>query len=133
MSSESLEIKIVGVDKETIKVSPDKKECWIVAFKLSSKPDQAWERNFYEVHQKNRNAMKRSAQVIENSISVEVSALDDLQKVLDVIKIEVAETNALGEADHQKKLKIHQELEDLQKRQRDSTQKFKEDSDNLAF
>lgn len=102
-------------------------------FKLSTKPDTAWQKKFYEVHQKDTNAMKRKAQVVEDTIHAEVSSLDDLQKVLDVVKIEVAETNALCEADYQKKLRIREELETLQQKQRDATQKFREDSDKLVF
>ena len=133
MSIESEEIKIVGVEKDAIRVSPDKKDYWVVLFKLSLKPDQTWEKKFYEVQQKDTNAMKRKAQIVENAISVDVSSMDDLQKVLDIIKIEVAETNVLCEADYQKKVKIRQELEGLQQKQRDATQKFKEDSDKLKF
>ena len=133
MSGESQEIKIVGVDKESVRMSSDKKDYWVVLFKLSLKPDQFWEKKFYEVQQKDTNAMKRKAQIVENSISVEVSGIDDLQKVLDVLKIEVAETNVSCEEDHQKKLKIRQELETLHQKQRDATQKFKEDADKLMF
>ena len=133
MSSENQEIKIVSVDKEAIRVSSDKKDYWVVPFKLSLKPDQSWQEKFYEVQQKDINVMKRRANVVENSINVDVSSMDDLQKVLHAIKIEVAETNILCEADYLKKMKIRQELEALQQKQRDSTQKFKEDSDNLVF
>jgi hypothetical protein len=133
MGSESQEIKVVGVDKEAIRVSSDKKDFWVVPFILSPKPDQSWERKFYEVQQKNTNLLKRKAHVVDNCISTEVASMDDLQKILDVIKIEVAETNVLCEADNQKKLKIRQELESLQQRQRDSTQKFKGDADKLIF
>lgn len=133
MDSESQEIKIIGVDKEAIRVSSDKKDFWVIPFKLSLKPDQIWERKFYEVQQKDSNPLKRKVRVGESVIEVELSGTDDLQKVFDVVKIEVAQTNALCEQDYQKKVKIRHELEDLQKRDRDSTQKFKEDSDKLTF
>ncbi|MCX5680797.1 MAG: hypothetical protein NT079_00640 [Candidatus Omnitrophica bacterium] len=133
MSTESQEIKIIGIDKEAIRVSLEKNNFCTILFKFSLKPDQSWEQKFYEVQQKNTSAMKRKAHLIGSTISVEVSNIDDLQKVLDVIKIEVTETNVLREADYQKKMKIHQELEALQQKQRDATQKFKEDSDKLVF
>ena len=133
MGGESQDIKIVGVDREEIKISSDKNECWIVPFKLSVNPEDAWQKKFYEVQQKDTNVMKRKARVVENCISVEVSGADDLQKVLDVLKIEVAETNVLCEEDYQKKMRVRQQLEALQKKQRDATQQFKEDSDNLVF
>lgn len=132
MSEGCQEIRIIGVDKETIRVSSEK-DYWVVPFKLSLKPDQSWERKFYEVQQKDANPMKRKVRFVENSIIVEVSGIDDLQKVLDVIKIEVTETNVLCEEDYQKKLKIRKELEALQKKQRNATQKFKDDADKLMF
>ena len=133
MSEERQEIKIIGIDKDAIKTDPDKKEYWAVPFKLSSKPDQNWEQNFYEVKKKNANALRRKSKILENSIIVEVSSADDLQKILDVLKIEVVETNVLCEKDYQKRLEIRRELEALQKAQRDATQKFKDDADKLAF
>ena len=133
MSGESQEIKIVGVDKEAIKTDSDKKEHWVVPFKLSLNPDQSWQDKYYEVQKKNTNAMKRKSQLVENTIIVEVSGADDLQKVLDALKIEVVEANVLCEKDYQKKMRIRQELEALQKEQKDATQKFKDDSDKLVF
>jgi hypothetical protein len=133
MSSESQEIKIVGVDKEAIGISVDKKDFWSIPFKLSLKPEQTWEKKFFEIQQKDISAIKRKARVIGDSITVEVTSLDDLQKILDVVKVEVAQTNVLCEEDYQKKLKIRQQLEDLQQKQRDTTQKLKEDSDKLVF
>lgn len=130
---ESQEIKIVSVDKEAIQVGMDKKDFCVIPFKLSAKPDETWEKKFYEVQQKDKSAMKRKAHLIKDVISLEVSSLDDLQKVLDAVKIEVVETNALCEADYQTKKKIRQELESLQQKRRDATQKFKEDSDKLVF
>ncbi len=133
MTNEHQEIKIIGIDKEAIKVSSDKQNFWTVPFKLSARVDQAWERKFYDVQQKDANVMKRKTQVGGDFIKVEVSELDDLQKVLDVIKIEVAQTNALCEEDYQKKEKLRQDLEALQKKQSNATQKFKDDSDKLQF
>ena len=133
MSGENQEIKIIAIDKEAIKVSSDKKDFWVIPFKLSGNPDQIWERKFYDVQQKDKSAMKRKVYVIKDTLGVEVSSTDDLQKILDVIKVEVAETNVLCEEDYQRKVKIRQELESLQQKQRDATQKFKEDSDKLVF
>jgi len=133
MSAEGQEIKIVGVDKDAIVVSVDKNDYWVVPFKLSSTPDQFWEKKFYEVQQKDTSTLKRKVRVSGDAISAEVASLDDLQKILDVIKVEVTQTNVLCEEDYQKKLKIRQQLEDLQKKQRDSTQKFKDASDKLVY
>ncbi|MBN1870281.1 MAG: hypothetical protein JW847_06895 [Candidatus Omnitrophica bacterium] len=133
MSGENQEIKIVGVDKEAIRTGSDTKEHWVVPFKLSLKPDQSWQARFYEIQKRDANIMKRKLQLDENSIIAEVSAADDLQKVLDAVKVMVVEANVLCEKDYQKKLKIRQELEVLQKEQRDATQKFKDDSDRLVF
>ncbi len=77
--------------------------------------------------------MKRKAHLIEDTISVEVSGIDDLKTVFDFVKIEVVETNALFEEDHQRKKKIREELATLQQKQRDATQKFREDADKLVF
>lgn len=133
MGSEKEEIKIVGVDKEAIKVSPDKQDFWTIHFKLSCTPEQSWERKFSEVHQKDSNALKRKTQVIKDFIKVEVSEKDDLQKILDTIKLEIVQTNVLCEEDFQKKLKLRQELDALQQKQSNATQKFKDDSDKLNF
>lgn len=133
MGGEHQEIRIVGIDKEAIKISSDKQSFWTIPFKLSAKVDQAWERKFYDVQQKDANAMKRKTQVGGDFIRVEVSEMDDLQKVLDAVKIEVVRTNALCEEDYQKKEKVRQDLETLQKKQTNATQKFKEASDKLQF
>jgi hypothetical protein len=133
MDGEGQVIKVVGVDKEAIRTASDKKDYWVVPFRLSFKPDQNWEKKFYEVHQKNAHVMKRKAQIAESLMQVEVNSTDNLQKVLDVIKAEILETNTLCSVDYQHKMKIRKDLEELQQKQRDSTQKFKEDSDNLSF
>ena len=133
MSGETQEIKIVGVDKDKIVISSDKKEYWVVSFTLSSSPDASWQKKFYDVQQKDASSMKRKAQIVENSLNVDVPSSDDLQKVLDDLKIQVAKANVLCEEDYQTKMKVRQELEDLQQRRKDSTQKFKDDSDKLIF
>ena len=133
MGEESQEIKIVGIDKEAIRTASDKKEHWIVPFKLSSTPDQSWQEKFYEVQKRDLSPMKRKSQLLDNAIVVEVFGADDLQKILDALKIVVAQANVLCESDFQKKLKIRQDLEALHKEQRDATQKFKDDSDQLKF
>ena len=114
---ESREIKIVNVNKEAIKTGPDKKDFWIIPFKLSQEPDQSWERIFSEIQKKDEDAMKRKAQVVGGCLEVEISETDDLQKVLDVLKVEVAEVNVQCEEDHQRKLKIRQELEEMRQRE----------------
>lgn len=133
MSNESREVKICGVNKDEIKMSPDKREYWVVPFRLSLSPDEPWQKKFYEVQQRDPNVMKRKARVSGDIMSVDVQAAEDLQKILDVLKIEVAETNVLCEEDYQTKLKIRRDLEALQKKQQDATLQLKEDSDKLKF
>ncbi len=133
MPEENEDIKIIGVDKEAIKISSEKGEYWSVPFRLSHVPDQSWHKKFHEVREKDKSLLKRKAQVSEKTINVEVSGADDLQKVLDALKVQIAETNILCAEDYQKKLKIRQELEDLQQKQRDITAKFKDDAVKLKF
>ena len=133
MSDEHQEIKVVGVDKEAIEMIAGKQSFWVIPFKLSLRPNQVWETKFYEVQQRDKNAMKRKARFQEDLIKVEVSEMDDLQKVLDAIRMEVAETNALCEGDYQTKMRIRQEVEALQRKQGDVTKQFKDDSDKLKF
>lgn len=130
---ESREIKIVNVNKEAIKTSPDKKDFWIVPFKLSQEPDQSWERIFSEAQKKDKDAMKRKTQVVGGCLEVEISETDDLQKVLDVLKGKVAEVNVQCEEDYQKKLRIRQELEEMRQREIKATQKLRDVSDKLEF
>lgn len=133
MDSEGQEIRIVGVDKEAIKLSPDKKDCWTVHFKLSGSPDHSWEKKFYETHQRDKNIMKRKAYVEGDCIKIEIAETDDLQKILDAIKIIVLEANVLCGQDHQVRVKIRQELEVLRQRQADATRKLQEDIHKLKF
>jgi hypothetical protein len=133
MGDETQEIKVVGIDKEAIQLSADGKDLWVVPFKLSQKPDQSWERKFYEIQEKDKNAMKRKARVVDNYIRVEIAGSDNLQNVLDVVKAEIVDTNVLWDADYQKKMKVRRDLEDLQQRQTTAVNKLKADSDNLVF
>ena len=133
MDSEYQEIKIVGVDKEAIKLSSDKKGFWVVFFKLSQKPDSDWERKFCEIEEKNSDVMKRKGVIINGSLEVYIFENDDLQAVLDALKVEVAETNAQCSEDYQKKLKIRQEIEGLRQRESNARQKFQDDADKLNF
>jgi len=132
MSDDCQKIRIVGVDKAAIDMRAGR-QIWAIPFKFSSKPDQDWEKKFYEVQQRDKNVMKRHMRIVGDVITVEVSELDDLQKVLDAMRLEVAETNVLCEGDHQTKLKVRRELEALQQKQGDVTKKFKDDSDKLQF
>lgn len=133
MGEESQEVKIIGINKEAIKSVSEKKERWIVSFTLSVKPDQSWEEKFYEALKRGDDPMGRKSHLQGNAMLVEVSAKDDLQEILDGLKITVAEANILCEEDYQKKLQIRRDLEELQKKQRDDTQKLKDDSDKLIF
>jgi len=133
MSDDCQEIKVAGVDKDGIEMNAGTHSLWGVPFQLSSKPYPDWERRFYEVQKSATNVTKRTMRIIGDKIKLDVSELDDLQKVLDVLMVVVAETNALCERDYQKKMKIRQELETLQRKQGDVTQKLKDGSDKLQF
>ena len=132
MSGVCQELKVIGVDKEAIKMISGT-QTWVIPFKLSLKPDQDWEKKFYDVHQQGKNVMKRKMKFVGDFIIVEVSEVDDLQKILDAIRLEVTETNVLCEGEYQTKLKVRRELEALQQKQGDATNKFKDDSDKLQF
>ena len=133
MGGENQEVKIISVDKAAIRTGVDKKNQWFVPFKLSLSPDRSWQEKFYEVQQKNTATAKRKSQLVKDLIIVEVSGDDDLQKILDMLKIEVLEANTLCEDDYQKKIKLREDLETLQREQKNATQKFKDDSDKLMF
>ena len=132
MSGVCQELKVIGVDKEAIKMISGT-QTWVIPFKLSLKPDQDWEKKFYDVHQQGKNVMKRKMKFVGDFIIVEVSEVDDLQKILDAIRLEVTETNVLCEGEYQTKLKVHRELEALQLKQVDATKKFQDNSDKLKF
>lgn len=133
MDSESQEIKIIGVEREAIKPSSDKKNFWVVPFTLSRRPDESWERKLREIQEEDDDEMKRQARVLGDSLEVQISENDDLQKIFDVIKKEVAEANKQCEEDHEKKLKIRRQLEEVRQKQANSMQKFKDDADKLEF
>ncbi|MDP2653754.1 MAG: hypothetical protein Q8Q08_06955 [Candidatus Omnitrophota bacterium] len=133
MSVEDLEIKIVGVDKARIRESETSGGIWIVPFKLSSKPDESWVRNFNELFRKNANIRKRKAHVIEDCIEVSVAGVDDTQQVLDVIKADVADTNSACREIFLKKIRMQEALKTLQQTQADTLQKIKDDVEKLKF
>jgi hypothetical protein len=133
MSDERQEIKVVGVDKAAIEMSSGKESLWGIPFKLSSKPNQDWERKFYEVQKSDANVMKRRMEFKDDCIKVDVSEMDDLQKILDLVRVAVTKANVLYEGDYQKKMKIRQDLEELQHKQGDVTKKLRDDSDKLQF
>ena len=83
MSDDCQEIKVVGIDKEAIEMRSGK-QIWGIPFKLSLKPDQDWQKKFYDVQQRDKNVMKRRIKIVGDFITVEVFEMDDLQKVLDV-------------------------------------------------
>jgi len=132
MNDECNDIKVVSVDREAIKMTLGK-QIWGVPFKLSSIPSQDWMNKFYEVQHKDVNDMKRKIKIEEDIITVEIFEMDNLQKVLDAISHEVAQTNILCDGDFQKKLKVRHDFEVLQQRQGDATKKFQNDSDSLKF
>src|SRR3989338_2315837 len=110
MGEETRDIRIIGVDKEAIKIGSGKLENWVIPFKLSLAPDEHWQRNFHEVQKKNADIMKRKLQVTGDAMMVEIFGADDLQKVLDVLKIEIVAVNAVCEKDYQKRMQLRQQL-----------------------
>lgn len=147
MDGEVEEVKIIGVDKERIGFSTGKNVCWVVPLKLSVAPNESWRKKFGEVQlendkvqqdndevqQENDDDMKRNAHVDGNFLKVEMADADDLQQVLDALKVDVEKVNVLCEEEYQQKVKIRQELEALQKKRREETQRLKDDSDKLTF
>lgn len=133
MSTEEQVIKIVGVDKERIRESAVNKGGWILPFKLSAKPNESWERYFYDAHRKNTNPRKRDAKLINDYIEVQIAETDNQQQILDLLNVDVATSNSVYMEVYLKKIQIQDEMKALQLKQVGVLQRLKEDSDHLKF
>lgn len=130
---EEQSIKIVGVIKESIREHATVKNGWILPFKLSEKPNDSWERNFFEVHRKSTNPKKKEVKLIKDYIEVQVVETDNQQQVLEVLNEEVTTTNEVYRDIYLKKMQMQDDLKVQQLRQQGVLQKLKDDSDQLKF
>ncbi|MBP6343706.1 MAG: hypothetical protein KA403_07225 [Candidatus Omnitrophica bacterium] len=126
-------ISIIAVDKENIRESLVVKGGWVVPFKLSAKPNDSWERHFYEVHRKNTNPKKKAAKLVNDCIEVQVLETDVQQQALDMIKEDVENTNVAYKDVFLKKIQLQDDMKALQLRQQGVLQKLRDDSSNLKF
>lgn len=133
MSAGEQEIKIVAVDKEHIRESAVAKGGWVIPFKLSAKPNESWERHFYEVHRKNTNPKKKDVKIIDDCLEVQFSEADNQQKALDMLNEDITNTNTVYKELYLKKIQVQDDLKALQIRQLGVMQKLKDDSDGLKF
>ena len=133
MSSEEQVITIIGVDKERIRESAVVKGGWIIPFKLSAKPNESWERHFYETHRKNINPKKKDVKLIDDCIEVQFAETDNQQQALDMLKVDVENANTIYKDIYLKKIQIQDEMKALQVRQAGVMQKLKDDTDKLKF
>lgn len=127
------EIRVVGVDAGHIREHSALQSTWVIPFRLSSKPDESWVRNFNDVFKKNTNVDKKKAHVVGDHIEVNVTQLDNQQQVLDLLKKDIADTNAIYRDMCQQKMKIQDDLKALQKANSDTLLKMKSDAENLKF
>jgi|SRR3989338_229694 len=128
-----LEIRVIGVDQGRIREHGTLESTWIVPYRLSSKPDESWVRNFNEIFKKNVNIEKKKAHVVGDFIEVNLSSSDDQQKVLDLLKQDIKDTNAACQAIYEHKMKMQDDLKALQKTHANIIQKIKDDAENLKF
>jgi|GEM_PF-2186290 len=133
MSDEVQDIRVVGIDKEKIAMSTEKQSLWIVPFKLSVTPNLDWERKYFEVRGRDKKVHKQQSQLVGDHINVEVSEVDDLQKILEAVRAEVASTNVLCGEEQKQKMKLRSDLETLQQKQTAVTNKLKDAADKLQF
>jgi septal ring factor EnvC (AmiA/AmiB activator) len=133
MSDEVQDVRVVGIDKDRIAMSADKQSLWIVPFKLSATPNSDWERKYFEVRGRDKKVHKQQSQLSGDHINVEVSELDDLQKILEVVRAEVESTNVLCGEEQKQKQKLRSDLETLQQKQTAVTNKLKDAADKLKF
>ena len=133
MSSEEQLITIVGLDKERIRESAVNKGGWILPFKLSAKPNESWERYFYEAHRKSTNPKKKDVKIIDDCIEVQFSENDNQQQALDMLNEDVTNANSVYKEVYLKKIQIQDEMKALQLKQVGTLRKLKEDSEHLKF
>ena len=133
MSSEELEIKIISVEKDRIRESALIKGGWVIPFKLSAKPNESWERHFYEAHRKNPDPKKKDIKIVNDCIEVQFTENDNLQKALEMLKVDVDSANVVYKDIYLKKIQIQEDLKALQLKQVGVLQKLKDESDGLKF
>lgn len=133
MSSEEFEIKITAVEKDRIRESAVIKGGWVITFKLSAKPNESWERHFYEAHRKNTDPKKKDVKIVNDCVEVQFSENDNLQKALEMLKADVDAANLVYKDIHLKKIQIQEDLKALQLKQVGVLQKLKDESDALKF
>jgi len=126
-------ITIVGVEKDRIRESAVIKGGWVIPFKLSAKPNESWERYFYEAHRKNTNPKKKDVKIVDDCVEVQFSESENQQQSLDMVKEDVDLANAVYKDICMKKIQIQDELKALQLRQIGVLQKIKDESDQLKF
>jgi hypothetical protein len=126
-------IKIISVDKEHIRESAVIKGGWIIPFKLSAKPNESWERHFYEVHRKSVNPKKKDVKLIEGYVEVQFSEGDNQQQALDMLNEDVTNTNTIYRDVYLKKIQIQDDMKAQQLKQQGVLQKLKNDSEGLKF
>jgi hypothetical protein len=130
---EEQSIKIISVDKENIRESAVIKGGWIIPFKLSAKPNESWERHFYEVHRKSVNPKKKDVKLIEDFIEVQFSEVDNQQLALDMLNEDVNNTNTIYRDVYLKKIQIQDDMKALQLKQLGVLKKLQDESESLKF
>lgn len=130
---EEQEIRVIAVDKEHIRESPTIKGGWIIPFKLSAKPNESWERHFYEVHRKNVNPKKKAAKIINDTMELQFSETDKQQLALDLLNEDINNTNIIYKEVYLKKIQLQDDMKALQIKQQEMLEKLKNDSNDLKF
>ena len=128
-----LDIRVIGVEQTRIREHSSLQGTWIVPFRLSARPDESWVRNFNDICKKNMNVDKKKAHVVGDCIEVNVAHADDQQRVLDLLKKDVMDTNAACREIYEQKVKMQDDLRVLQKNNADTLQKIKDDVEKLKF
>jgi hypothetical protein len=130
---EEQSIKIISVDKEHIRESAVIKGGWIIPFKLSAKPNESWERHFYEVHRKSVNPKKKDVKIIEDCLEVQFPEGDNQQLILEMLNEEVTNTNTIYRDGYLKKIQIQDDMKALQIKQLGVLKKLQDESEGLKF
>ena len=126
-------IKVIGVNKDRIRECALNKGEWIIPLKLSMKPDDSWERYFYEIHRKSGNSRKKDVKIVNDCMEMNFSDKEDPQETLDYIKKEIEDANVAYKEVYLRKIKVQEDLKIFQQRQVDMLQKIKDASDKLKF
>ena len=133
MVNEDPVIKIIGVDKDKIRESSSLSGAWVIPFKLSSIPSESWGRNFYEICQRNSNANKRKTSLLNDCIEVNCTEKDEQQKVLDMLMLDILNTNAVCQDIYHKKIKMQEDIRIQQQSHANTLQRIKDDIEKLKF